>query len=46
MILKAYELLSRLNHLTLTEENGKLSWIGTPQEWSRAELEIFEYENK
>lgn len=44
--MKCYELRARLAHLTLTEENGQLSWIGTPAEWSRVELEIFEYENK
>ena len=44
--MKAYELLARLNHLTLTEENGKLSWIGTSADFDRVELEIFNYENK
>lgn len=44
--MKAYELLAKLKHLTLTEEDGKLSWIGTSADHDRAELEIFEYENK
>lgn len=44
--MKAYELLSRLTHLTLTEEDGKMSWIGTSAEHDRVELEIFNYENK
>lgn len=41
-----YELRARLNNLTLTEEDGKMSWIGTPENWSQVESEIFEFENK
>ena len=43
--MKAYKLLSRLKHLTLTEEEGKMSWIGTPQDWDKVEQEILDYEN-
>lgn len=44
--MKAYELLAKLNHLVLTVEEGKLSWIGTQAEWSRVEEEIYNHENK
>jgi hypothetical protein len=40
-IMKAYELLARLNLLTLAgqDENGELEWIGNTKNWGGIELE-------
>jgi len=37
--MQAYELLAKLRCLTLTEENGKMAWIGTNMEWEEVHLE-------
>jgi hypothetical protein len=41
MIYKAYELLPKLKHLTLSGQNkdGDLEFIGTTEEWQRAEAD-------
>lgn len=35
----AYELLAKLRLLTLTEEDGKIAWIGTDQKWKELRME-------
>lgn len=35
MIYTAKNLLSRLNHLTLTATDGQIEWIGTDNAWTR-----------
>lgn len=37
----AFELSSKLNNLTLVGYDGEYQWIGTWQEWDRAEKEEF-----
>lgn len=45
MVYKAQDLLSKLEHLTLSgkdNRNGELEWIGTSYEWDVAEGNINE----
>ena len=39
MIYKAYELLAKLNSLTMTVTDGKIEWIGTDSDWKKVEAE-------
>jgi hypothetical protein len=34
MIFTAQELLAKLNHLTLTETDGEIEFIGTDKQWT------------
>lgn len=40
-----YELKIRLDNLTLTEENGKMSWIGTDAQNDKVVDLVIQYEN-
>ena len=43
----AYQLLARLNHLTLAgqDEYGDLEWIGTYGQWMQVSKEEIKHEN-
>ncbi len=43
--MKAFELLSKLRHLTLTATDGKLEWIGTYRQWMDASEEEYKIIN-
>jgi len=47
MIYLAYQLLPRLKYLALcgVDAEGELEWVGTKEEWQRAELEETKHEN-
>jgi len=45
MIYKAHELLSHLNHLTLTATDGKEEWIGTDEQRNKVKKEIEDRNN-
>ncbi len=36
----AYELKAYLKHLIMTDENGKVEWIGKREDWEKVEQEI------
>ena len=44
MIYKAHELLSHLNHLTLTATDGKEEWIGTCEQRQKVKNDIAYHE--
>jgi hypothetical protein len=37
----AYELLAKLRKLTLAEEGGEISWIGTFTQWQSVDAEEY-----
>jgi hypothetical protein len=40
----AYELQAYLKHLIMTDENGKVEWIGKREDWERVKEDMEHYE--